>query len=112
MDIILYGGKEQVSVNSKSLGGSRNYAIDFDGIVNFIEHQYNTTDSSSIKRWAKAYMDKIKCPSCGGSRLKKEVLYFKINNKNIARGLYRFQHQWVFKYFRVLSTPQCETTSS
>jgi UDP-glucuronate 4-epimerase len=25
-------------------------------------------------------------------------------------GLYRFQHQWVFKYFRVLSTPQCETT--
>ena len=29
-------------------------------------------------------MDKIKCPSCGGSRLKKEVLYFKINNKNIA----------------------------
>ena len=84
MDIILYGGKEQFSVNSKSLGVSRNYAIDFDGIVNFIEHQYNTTDSSSIKRWAKAYMDKIKCPSCGGSRLKKEVLYFKINNKNIA----------------------------
>jgi len=84
IDIILYGGKEEFSVNSKSLGVSRNYAIDFDGIVNFIEHQYNTTDSSSIKRWAKAYMDKIECPSCGGSRLKKEVLYFKLNNKNIA----------------------------
>ena len=29
-------------------------------------------------------MDKIKCPTCEGSRLKKESLYFKINSKNIA----------------------------
>jgi excinuclease ABC subunit A len=29
-------------------------------------------------------MDKIKCPSCEGSRLKKESLYFKINDKNIS----------------------------
>ncbi len=29
-------------------------------------------------------MDKIKCPSCQGSRLKKESLYFKIYDKNIS----------------------------
>ncbi len=29
-------------------------------------------------------MDEIPCPECNGSRLKKEALYFKINNKNIA----------------------------
>ena len=29
-------------------------------------------------------MDKIKCPSCEGSRLKKESLHFKINGKNIS----------------------------
>ena len=29
-------------------------------------------------------MDNVKCPSCEGSRLKKESLYFKINSKNIA----------------------------
>ena len=73
-----------VHANAKEPNTISKYEIDFDGIVNFIEHQYNTTDSSSIKRWAKAYMDKIECPSCGGSRLKKEVLYFKLNNKNIA----------------------------
>ena len=28
-------------------------------------------------------MNKMPCPECGGSRLKKEALYFKINNKNI-----------------------------
>lgn len=84
MDLILFGGKDKFSVANKTLGLSREYAIDFDGIANFIEHQYKTTDSSSIKRWAKRYMDKIECPSCQGTRLKKEALYFVINNKNIA----------------------------
>jgi excinuclease ABC subunit A len=37
-----------------------------------------------IKRWAKEFMDEIECPECNGSRLKKEALYFKILNKNIA----------------------------
>ncbi|MFB1026429.1 MAG: excinuclease ABC subunit UvrA, partial [Flavobacteriaceae bacterium] len=84
LDIILYGGKDKFSVDSKTLGVSRNYNIDFEGIANFIESQYKNSDSTSIKRWAKAYMDKIKCPSCKGSRLKKESLFFKINDKNIS----------------------------
>ena len=63
---------------------SRNYNIDFEGIANFIESQFKHSDSRSIKRWAKDYMDKIKCPSCQGSRLKKESLYFKIYDKNIS----------------------------
>ncbi|MEC8723724.1 MAG: excinuclease ABC subunit UvrA, partial [Bacteroidota bacterium] len=84
MDLILFGGKDKFSVANKTLGLSREYTIDFDGIANFIEHQYKTTDSSSIKRWAKRYMDKIECPSCQETRLKKEALYFVINNKNIA----------------------------
>ena len=84
LDIILYGGKDKFSVDSKSLGVSRNYNIDFEGIANFIESQFKHSDSRSIKRWAKDYMDKIKCPSCQGSRLKKEFLYFKIYDKNIS----------------------------
>tara|TARA_R110002049_G_scaffold117704_6_gene271333 strand:- start:79 stop:2946 length:2868 start_codon:yes stop_codon:yes gene_type:complete len=82
--MILYGGNEKFSVESKTLGVTRDYKIDFEGVANFIDNQYKTTDSTSLKRWAKDYMDKIKCPVCEGSRLKKESLYFKINNKNIA----------------------------
>ncbi len=82
--MILYGGNEKFSIESKSLGVTRDYKIDFEGVANFIENQYKTADSTSLKRWAKDYMDKIKCPKCEGSRLKKESLYFKINNKNIA----------------------------
>ena len=84
LDMILYGGNEKFSVESKTLGVTRNYSIDFEGIANFIESQYRNADSASIKRWAKAYMDKVNCTECHGSRLKKESLYFKVNGKNIS----------------------------
>ena len=84
LKIILYGGKDKFSVKSKSLGVSRDYLIDFDGIANFIEHQYNNSESTSVKRWAKSYMDKIICPSCNGSRLNEIASFFKIHNKSIA----------------------------
>ena len=84
LEIILYGGNEKFDVVSKTLGITRNYEIDFEGIVNFIESQYKLSDSSSIKRWAKGFMDEIDCESCQGNRLKKEALHFKINNQNIS----------------------------
>ena len=84
LEMILYGGNDKFSVESKTLGVTRNYNIDFEGIANFIESQYHNSDSSSIKRWAKAYMDQVTCPECKGSRLKKESLFFKINSKSIA----------------------------
>lgn len=84
MDVILNGGKESFEVDSKSLGVKRQYKIDYEGISNFIKTQYEEANSTSIKRWAKDYMDKVKCPSCEGSRLRKESLYFKVDGKNIA----------------------------
>ena len=84
MDVILNGGKESFEVDSKSLGVKRQYKIDYEGISNFIKTQYEEANSTSIKRWAKDYMDRVKCPSCEGSRLRKESLYFKVDGKNIA----------------------------
>tara|TARA_R110000751_G_scaffold307915_2_gene435391 strand:- start:53151 stop:56033 length:2883 start_codon:yes stop_codon:yes gene_type:complete len=82
--IIMFGGNEKFSVESKTLGITRDYKIDFEGVANFIENQYKNAESTSLKRWAKDYMDKIECPVCEGARLKKESLYFKVNGKNIA----------------------------
>ncbi|CAL67030.1 excinuclease ABC subunit UvrA [Christiangramia forsetii] len=84
LDMILYGGKEKFSRESKALGITRDYKIDFEGVATFIETTYRNNDSTSLRRWAKEYMDKVVCPVCEGSRLKKEALYFKVNNKNIA----------------------------
>lgn len=84
MDMILNGGNEKFSVVSKVMGITKDYKIDFEGISNFIKNQYDESGSASIKRWAKEFMDEIKCPECHGSRLRKESLYFKINEKNIG----------------------------
>jgi len=84
LDMILFGGKEKFSKESKALGITRDFKIDFEGVATFIETTFNTNDSTSLKRWAKEYMDKIVCPDCEGARLKKESLYFKINDRNIA----------------------------
>ncbi|HKJ07004.1 MAG TPA: excinuclease ABC subunit UvrA, partial [Flavobacteriaceae bacterium] len=84
LDIILYGGHEKFEVVSKTMGITRTYEIDFEGIINFIESQFNNSESTSIKRWAKGYMDEVVCETCQGKRLKKEALHFKIANKNIS----------------------------
>lgn len=84
IDMILHGGNEKFSIASKTLGITRDYKIDFEGILNFITNQFSESNSASIKRWAKDFMDKNKCPECEGSRLKKEALYYRINEKNIA----------------------------
>ncbi len=83
--ILLNGGKESFEIDSKSLGVKRTYKIDYEGISNFIKSQFEEAASTSIKRWAKEYMDKIVCPSCSGFRLRKESLYFKLEDKNIAQ---------------------------
>ncbi|WP_040280884.1 excinuclease ABC subunit UvrA [Psychroserpens damuponensis] len=82
--MILYGGNDKFSVESKTLGVTRDYKIDFEGVANFIESQYKNAETTSLKRWAKDYMDKVECPTCEGSRLRKESLYFKVNGFNIA----------------------------
>jgi len=84
MDMILNGGNEKFSVVSKVMGITKDYKIDFEGISNFIKNQYEESGSASIKRWAKEFMDEIDCPECHGTRLRKESLYFKINEKNIG----------------------------
>ncbi|PHN93581.1 excinuclease ABC subunit A [Maribacter sp. 6B07] len=84
IEILLNGGKESFDVDSKTLGVKRTFKIDYEGISNFIKNQFEEAASTSIKRWAKEYMDKVTCPTCTGFRLKKESLYFKIEEKNIA----------------------------
>jgi len=84
-ELIFYGGNDKFDVPSKTLGITRNYKIDFEGVVHFIQNTFDASETNSLKRWAKEYMDKIACPECEGSRLRKESMYFKVNDKNIAQ---------------------------
>jgi excinuclease ABC subunit A len=83
-DVIFFGGNEKFDIESKALGITRSYKIDFEGVATFIQNTFDASETTSLKRWAKEYMDKIPCPECHGARLRKESLFFKVNGKNIA----------------------------
>ncbi|MBW2937462.1 excinuclease ABC subunit UvrA [Aureisphaera sp. CAU 1614] len=83
-EIIFFGANTSFDVESKTLGITRNYKIDFEGVATFLQNTFETNESKSLKRWAKEYMDKKSCPECNGSRLRKESLNFRINGKSIA----------------------------
>ena len=85
LDVILNGGVENFDIESKTLGITRKYNINYEGIENFIKNTYKDSESSSLKRWASSFMDQIECEKCKGNRLQSESLQFKIDNKNISQ---------------------------
>ena len=84
IDVILYGTNETFEVKRENLGVTSTIKINFEGVINFIESQNNEDAPASITRWANSFMNHVSCPVCGGSRLKKEAQWFRIDGKNIA----------------------------
>lgn len=81
---ILYGSDEIIHVKNEYLGITSNYSLNFEGIISFILNQDFETSSKSVQKWISGFMNRIPCPECNGTRLKKESLQFKILDKNIA----------------------------
>src|SRR6185436_10155485 len=64
--------------------GDQFYSTEFEGIINLIYRWYRDTSSDNLRRYAEDFMEAIPCPECKGTRLKKESLFFRVNEKNIA----------------------------
>jgi excinuclease ABC subunit A len=85
---LMYGTEDEASVPSKKDTDRADvredyYSFKFEGIVNFLKRQQeNSTDK--IQEWLKDFMVVKSCPECDGARLKKESLYFRIDQKNIS----------------------------
>ncbi len=83
--VILFGSNEHFTIHNENLGITQDYKLSFEGVIAFIENQYKDAGSASIKRWAKDFMLSEKCNECGGARLKKESLHFKLNDRHIGQ---------------------------
>lgn len=80
---IIEGCDEPLLMQDKA--GSGNYQIMFRGIADYINSLQDDEASKEEKRWAAGFSQTVVCPECGGTRLKKEALCFKLSNKNIAQ---------------------------
>ena len=83
IDEIMNGTDERLNIKNQSLGNS-NYFLNYDGILKYIEMQQENTASATEQKWANQYSKTSKCPECNGQRLRKESLFFRIHDKNIA----------------------------
>ena len=85
LDILLYGAKgEKLSVPLQ-YGKEKVYELDFEGIVHTIKRFYTDSMSSdAMRRWAEDFMHRKECPTCNGTRLRRDSLWFKIAGMNIA----------------------------
>lgn len=75
---ILYGLDESITVNVNA----SNYTVNFPGIIKMLDQQ-NERKSEENQSDLEEFVQKVKCPSCQGARLKKESLYFRVDGKNI-----------------------------
>ncbi len=83
--IILEGASDQqFDITYRYKNREVNYKHRFGGVHQHIWHTYSNTSSSSSRKWAEAYMREMACSECGGGRLRKESLAYRIGEKNIA----------------------------
>jgi excinuclease ABC subunit A len=84
LNILLYGNEEGIITYTDAEEGDKGGEQTYEGIVNMLLRWFNETTSEAIRDWAESYMQLKTCPTCNGTRLKKESLWFRIDNTDIA----------------------------
>ncbi|MBS1685935.1 MAG: excinuclease ABC subunit UvrA [Bacteroidetes bacterium] len=88
LNMILYGAKEETEEDDEAIEildfDDRWYTLEKGGLAGMLKRCFKYTTSESIRSWAEDYMDKVTCHECHGTRLRKESLWFKIDNRNIG----------------------------
>jgi len=84
LETILHGGDEDLKVDLTWGGDEYSYNLAYEGLINMLKRWYADTGSEKIRQWAEDFMTVQPCPECNGARLKKESLWFKIDELNIA----------------------------
>jgi len=88
LDLLLYGDKEispALEIDAADESIPQEYTGSYEGIIPMLKRWFLYSNSSdAFREWVEKYMDLATCTSCNGARLKKESLWFRIDNRNIA----------------------------
>lgn len=84
LNLLLYGNEEGVEEEIDFENMKFDPQAPYEGIVNMLKRWFNNGYSEGLREWAEGYMQLQPCESCGGARLKKESLWFKVDGRNIS----------------------------
>ena len=89
LNLVLYGNEtgsqEEDHLDFDSISPDANmYTEEFEGIVPQLKRWFTASSSDSVRQWTEKFMELKTCTTCNGARLKKESLWFKVDEKNIS----------------------------
>ena len=88
LDLLLYGDKginADLGLDMADDTVPDAYTGSYEGIIPMLKRWFSSSQSTDVLReWVEKHMELKTCPSCNGARLKKESLWFKVDQKNIA----------------------------
>ncbi len=120
LNILLYG-KEEVNgddtvefdlnetiitnqENEEADGTKAYYTTEYEGIINMLKRWFSaSTTSEGMRAWVEKYFQLKTCTICNGKRLRKESLWFKIDEKNISE-LSEFNLDKLILWFNEIET--------
>ena len=83
IDEILYGTSDRVRIKSSLIGTSSDYFVNFEGVVKYISMLQDSDASTTEQKWAEQFAKTTVCPECGGAKLNKIALSYRLHDKNI-----------------------------
>jgi excinuclease ABC subunit A len=83
-NIILHGYGKPLHINFNTMKFDGTYQTTYEGVIPNLKRRHEETDSSYIRMQIEEYMMELPCQSCGGKRLKKEILGVTVGDKNIV----------------------------
>lgn len=88
LDLLLYGDKKinaALTIDADDETVPHSFTGSYEGIIPMLKRWFISPGSTDfLREWVEKYMELATCPSCNGQRLKKESLWFRIADKNIA----------------------------
>ena len=88
LNIVLYGnetGETSLDLDyDETASGEQIYATEYEGLINALKRWFSGGTTDSLREWVEKFMELKTCETCGGARLRKESLWFKVGEKNIA----------------------------
>ena len=84
LNILLYGNEEGDEIDIDFENVKFDPQGPFEGIINMLNRWFNNGYSEGLRDWAEGFMQLKPCESCDGTRLRKESLWFKVDDRNIA----------------------------
>ena len=82
-NVIMHGYDKPLKVSYQSDSFDGQYATTFEGVVPNLERRHRETDSSYMRSQIEEYMEELPCQTCGGKRLKPEILHVLVGGQNI-----------------------------